>query len=72
MSRRARDLRRRLSGRAQTSSNRCRKLRYTTLEAAQAAADLRAHDDRYPPKLRAYPCPRCLGFHVTSQVKRSP
>lgn len=62
----------RIGGRAQGNSNRCGKLRYTTEPAAETAAELRAaNDPRYPDELRVYFCGRCLGYHLTSQPKRS-
>jgi hypothetical protein len=63
----------RLGGAAQTTSRRCSKLRYTSAEAAETAAQLRAsHDPKYPDRLRVYYCRRCLGYHLTSQAKGDP
>ena len=62
----------RLGGGAQSNSNRCGKIRYTTAAAAETAAQLKAETfDTYPDWLRAYYCPRCFGHHLTSQPKRS-
>lgn len=53
----------------------CGKLRYTTREAAKAAADLKAGTDGpegpYPDELRVYWHRKCRGYHITSQPKRT-
>lgn len=51
----------------------CGKTRYRDKRAALTVANLRAHRKRNRRKgrvkaLRAYPCPDCLGWHLTSRV----
>lgn len=62
--------RRQLEGPARTTSDRCGKLRYSDAATATAAAELRALHPSYPDNLRAYPCPLCDGYHITSEPKR--
>lgn len=66
------DIRRARNLRGLAFGSACDKVRYTTGAAAEAAAALKAEGDpRYPPQLRAYRCPNCHGWHLTSQPRRS-
>lgn len=63
----------RVSGIIPGKSPRCGKYRYPDKKAALSARNLRLRGGRNrrrnrPENLRAYPCPRCGGWHLTKSV----